>query len=96
MIKRNDHLLHTPTTEIMDKSNNGILKIPSVKCRSTCYSPVFNPKYLGEKIRNVFKTVRIGDRIYDHEAVSFSHVLLAHSAELLLASRIQHYIKTQR
>lgn len=55
------------------------------------HSPVFDPKYLSEKIRNVFETVRVGDRIDNHETISFSHVLLSHRTELLLTGRVQYY-----
>jgi len=58
--------------------------------RDTLSSPVFDPEYLGEKIRNVFETVRIGDRIDDHETVAFSHVLLSHRTEFLLTGRVQN------
>jgi len=63
---------------------------PSSPAPLYIHPPVFDPKYLSEKIRNVFETVRVGDRIDNHETISFPHVLLSHCAELLLTGRVQY------
>lgn len=54
-------------------------------------TPVLNTEDLGVEVLDVLIALLVCHRVYQHEAITFPHVLFPHGTELFLAGCIQHY-----